>query len=446
MSYESFLDSELALAGITLESGEHDRLVEIFKIVDEQGHSGGSLSILLPMMQNLNERELKAPSENDPAKELFNADNFSDGMLKPVFQALNGLTLDRAIVVAEIALSTLQFTPLSPLSGADDEWFEACEHTLQSKRFSALFKDPETGEAYWLDANHIHYPSQFNDNASWQAFSRRGFVTFPFVPADFKRSYYYTTESLRHHVVNDQNPNRQFLTQTMLTTAAGGLTVDTMLNPLTETVGPDVGASLIAAFKEIWEAVINSEELANAKVFPYVAHHVALSALRHAAEYYTDEGKPENVKVFGLTVPHDAIPHLARMVSFVPDSVYLKDGNYVHPYDDNLSGQFVAVPVETITEDSTGWVVLPDLVSVIWNDKLVTTKRVDIVNSNRGVEIISGDRDDWLWNFRENNGIPHPERKSVALADAAADPVASVDGESNYTDPAEPIDNENSAQ
>lgn len=442
MSYESYLDSELKLAGIELESGERERLVNIFKIIDEQGHSGGSISILLPIMRNELERDIKAPQPSD-APEIFNADTFAEGLSKPVFQELNGLTLNRAIVVAELALKAVGFIPFTPLTGEDDEWFEPFHDTLQNKRMGAVFKDPETGKAYWLDANRLNYPSAWNDHATWSAYGRRGFLKFPFDPSVGTTDYYYTTESLRHHIVVDPNPNRAFLTQAMLTTAAGGAANDVLLSPVLETVGPDVGKSLIAAFTEFWGAVIDSEDLANAKSFPYNAHHVALNGLRHATEYEVDSdkpnnGKPDNVTVFGLNVPYEAIPHLARMVSFLPESTYVKEGRLVHPYDDNLTGQFVAVPVFTVSEDSQRWEQLPDLVTVIWNDSLVLTGKVNIVTADRGVEIVSGDEDDWLWRFRDRHGIAHPERKSTF--DGALNEAQAVASDGNLTDPADVID------
>lgn len=442
MSYESYLDSELKLAGIELQEGERERLSNIFKILDEQGHSGGSISILLPIMRNELERVIAAP-EPDDAPVIFNADNFGEGLSKPVFQALNGLANDRAIVVAELALKTVGYIPFTPLTGEDVEWFEPCTDSLQNKRMGSVFKDPTTGEAYWLDANQLNYPSAWNDNATWSAYGRRGKLKFPFDPPVGTSQYYYTSESLRHHVVVDPNPNRAFLTQSMLTTAAGGGGVDVLLSPVLETVGTDVGHSLIKAFTEFWTAAVDSEELAQAKSFPYNAHHVALNALRHAADYEVNsdkpnDGKPENVSVFGLNIPYEAIPHLARMVSFLPESIYVKEGRLVHPYDDNLSGHFVAVPVYTASEDHLRWEQLPDLVSVIWNDALVNTKRVNIVTAERGVEIVSGDEDDWLWQFRNRHGIPHPERNHAAIP--GVDNEARGESEDNLTDPADPID------
>jgi len=79
----------------------------------------------------------------------------------------------------------LNFKPLSPLTGEDDEWCQVCDDTKQNKRFTQVFlnKDPETSEwkAEWIEGR------VFSDNGGKTWYSGKDSrvpVTFPFTVPD----------------------------------------------------------------------------------------------------------------------------------------------------------------------------------------------------------------------------------------------------------------------
>lgn len=82
---------------------------------------------------------------------------------------------------ADVVRKLLNFEPLTPLTGADEEWFVHDAHGMyaQNKRYGRVFKDKD-GRAYDIDAVVYKDP----DGSTWSAVeeSKRRAVTFPYVP------------------------------------------------------------------------------------------------------------------------------------------------------------------------------------------------------------------------------------------------------------------------
>jgi hypothetical protein len=85
---------------------------------------------------------------------------------------------------ASIAISVFErvarFEPLTPLTGADDEWYEPTPGTFQNIRCPHVFK--ENGEAYDIEGRIFRDP----DGSCFQSKDSRVPVTFPYTP---KREY-----------------------------------------------------------------------------------------------------------------------------------------------------------------------------------------------------------------------------------------------------------------
>lgn len=72
-----------------------------------------------------------------------------------------------------------KFEAIKPLTGEDDEWAESYDggKTVQNKRDGSVFKDLETGEAYWIDG--IIFRNQHG--ATFTSSYSRVPVSFPWV-------------------------------------------------------------------------------------------------------------------------------------------------------------------------------------------------------------------------------------------------------------------------
>jgi len=81
-------------------------------------------------------------------------------------------------IVLNVFEKLARFEPLSPLTGSEDEWRDVGEAGLQNKRYSAVFKDKETGEAYDIEA--IVFVDRFGRAfTGWRSKLK---ITFPYTP------------------------------------------------------------------------------------------------------------------------------------------------------------------------------------------------------------------------------------------------------------------------
>lgn len=84
---------------------------------------------------------------------------------------------------ANVVLSLFErlshWKPLTPLTGADDEWNDVDEETFQNKRCSSVFKDKETGECYDIDGKVF---STDGGKTYYINKDSRVYISFPYVP------------------------------------------------------------------------------------------------------------------------------------------------------------------------------------------------------------------------------------------------------------------------
>ena len=71
-----------------------------------------------------------------------------------------------------------RFEPITPLTGADDEWFEYSPDNFQNKRCGRVFKDGKEAQAYDIDGKVFREP----DGVCFTSRDSRVPVTFPYVP------------------------------------------------------------------------------------------------------------------------------------------------------------------------------------------------------------------------------------------------------------------------
>lgn len=85
----------------------------------------------------------------------------------------SGMSASMAIQLFE---RLARFEPLTPLTGADDEWSEVCPGEFQNRRCSHVFKDKDG--AYDSTGRIFREPS----GACFQNFESRIPITFPYIP------------------------------------------------------------------------------------------------------------------------------------------------------------------------------------------------------------------------------------------------------------------------
>jgi hypothetical protein len=109
-----------------------------------------------------------------------------DGALKPAVLAIIKVFAEQGHSGASAAMTTamvgklMRFEPLTPLTGADEEWVHLHydDHiAYQNKRCSHVFKDAD-GRAYDIDGIVREDPS----GSRWQGSGSNVDVTFPYTP------------------------------------------------------------------------------------------------------------------------------------------------------------------------------------------------------------------------------------------------------------------------
>jgi hypothetical protein len=89
--------------------------------------------------------------------------------------------------------------PLTPLTGEDDEWEEAEDSEVQNKRYSAVFKNKNTGECYNIEGRLFVEP----DGAAFLCSESVIPVEFPYTVPD-KPEYIYLKYDSDKKDVRDQ--------------------------------------------------------------------------------------------------------------------------------------------------------------------------------------------------------------------------------------------------
>lgn len=140
----------------------------------------------------------------------FDKDSFYEGMIgEAVMQLMEvfdkqGHSGHSAPIVANLFHKLANYEPLLPITGKDEEWGDVRDlgngkPWYQNKRCSALFKDGEDGEAYYIDAivkrdqNGVCWSGRcwvteedYKTGDQSKMISSRGYIkSFPFTPKTF---------------------------------------------------------------------------------------------------------------------------------------------------------------------------------------------------------------------------------------------------------------------
>ena len=133
MSLVDYAESELALIGMGKDTEDemnkmmHDHIIKMVQTFADEGHSGMSAGYALSILKKL-----------------------------------------------------LAYEPLTPLTGEDDEWFEAADGVFQNKRCSRVFKQADRfdGQAYDLNGRVFVEP----DGSAYTSRDSLVPITFPYTP------------------------------------------------------------------------------------------------------------------------------------------------------------------------------------------------------------------------------------------------------------------------
>lgn len=432
MSYMNFLESELTYAtDIKIDAEEKQLIQQIFDIINKQGHSGGSMSILNSYLSGY-EKRVGTLDESM----IFRAADITDGLIKDAFQVLDGLTIGKALKLTAIVTRCLAFAPLSPVAGGEDEWFSICDsETQQNRRMSGLFRAKD-GQSYWLDKYRVDYPKPFGLTNYWMGFHRRGFVELP-VPTDIATEVHkYTDESLAQKIVLDTNPDRGYITNQMLRSARG-IDTTTILNVDLEAMDLETAETTLELAKAI--IIAQAAELGEEN-YPGELLHNALSQL-HYADYIEKGEDDTTIRTYGdINFQVGQIRNIMHAISMLP---YDAKVDFVGEtgITDALGGRFEIVPVMV---PGPGFVKFREMgrYAIRWTNDLTQIKEVYIMplGGHKCYEI-AGDVMDWLWCYRRDNGLEQPRR--CALEDVVC--CENPEPDADLTDAADVIEDESQA-
>lgn len=118
----------------------------------------------------------------------YDFDFYGDKMDKAVLEVLETLESQghsgmSASIVIRLVDRLWSWKPLTPLTGEDNEWADDLDpngDTWQNKRYSAVFKNKETGECYDINGRIFAEP----DGCTFTCRESKVPVEFPYMPPD----------------------------------------------------------------------------------------------------------------------------------------------------------------------------------------------------------------------------------------------------------------------
>ena len=131
------------------------------------------------------EKEMKAAGLHEPDSDYGGILYEAVMELVRVF-AKQGHSGSSAARVIAIFSKVAGFKNLTPLTGEDSEWNDVGNGMLQNNRVSAVFKEKESGRAYYLDAIVWRTPKGGAWSGKASGVSSRQYIrSFPFTPKPF---------------------------------------------------------------------------------------------------------------------------------------------------------------------------------------------------------------------------------------------------------------------
>ena len=132
----NYAEQELRL--INYDKDKTDKLLNILKIISNQGHTGFSINFIISAVKNKN----------------FDTDH---ELLKDNYEEIKSYVLGLDDKDIEILTKLLRWHPLSALTFEDNEWNLVGGYTEengvhQNKRLSGIFKDGKNGKPHYIEA------------------------------------------------------------------------------------------------------------------------------------------------------------------------------------------------------------------------------------------------------------------------------------------------------
>lgn len=209
------------------ETTVNDKVVkDLFTIIDGQGHSGFSYSYLIGWVNQIakdNKELQKLIALNHKAKENkeHKEDSYMQGLItRQIITITDYLQTKCNKEEKKVALELLNDKPLTPLTGADDEWGEADNYkteeglevlTYQNLRRTSVFKDVfPNGIEIAHDIDNTIYSD--NGGINWFTTGRypRKQITFPYTPKPTEHVYLYEySEHKAPYILTDPDTIKQ---------------------------------------------------------------------------------------------------------------------------------------------------------------------------------------------------------------------------------------------
>lgn len=162
------------------------------KEISKEGHSGGSMGVYSGMLLYWINHYKHDWNEVYPTP-------VKESMHYPLWKIVHDLDDALAIQVLKVTSKLMTFTPLTSLTGEDNEWMVVYEDqevpretVYQNRRMGTIFKYGKENSAYWLDGV-IHYVpnSTYSDFTGFTGSYSKVPVTFPFDPETKPKNRYF---------------------------------------------------------------------------------------------------------------------------------------------------------------------------------------------------------------------------------------------------------------
>ena len=203
--YVRYAETEFQAANTPEEIRHH--VLNLLEIFDQEGHSGMSAGWARAVFSKpAEERPRVEPEEGEEEDELLKTmQDAMDAHIKALDSQLALAPEDLQAEIRRVFCRVGTFEPISPLTGAPEEWMDIGGGEYQNKRCYSVFKEAD-GRAFFSDGRVWQMPSgaRFTDKYS------RVELTFPCIPArEFVPISEHPTRSEREILILPFPPSRR---------------------------------------------------------------------------------------------------------------------------------------------------------------------------------------------------------------------------------------------
>lgn len=417
MSIKKHLEHEFSI--IELPNWTKEALLICAEIFSEQGHSGGSAGVVIGSLAQWG--KLNYPNPTDKASLLFR-----------IKSTLIGATQgDRVILetLTNFLVRALSYEPLTPLSGEENEWIDN-----QNRRMGSVFRDPETGKAYWAEGLRFNEPAvSLSIWLGYVGYYSRTEIEFPWSPTEPKYAYYMDRE--RDVPLPDIFNPDDFL-KTRFLSGGAGYSQDLLIEPSAFFVEPEDVTPLL----EVLDKLLCPHR---GKI---VGGEIKLDLVtKLESVLWQDEGADPNLEVTlrdtEISFPQRYAAPLKRLVATLPYQCKVgEDGTLTGLRDTLVVLKTAALFVPN--KNFQDWTPLTGehakKVGFVWRLKRPDSKAITSDEEPKfcleklGYEFryLGIDDDRFLWSQRRRFKLKHPKEKDRKRCDGAVDgsyPVAPND-------------------